>query len=181
MFRESIKEGDMTNMGKVLWMDAPYTDKDGKPADILVKTDKPSKAQSFTWARLSELQKIEEPKKEEPKMETTVKDTKPEIEFGDLMKVDIRVCKVKTADKVKGKDRLLLLTIDTGQDERVVVTNLGGTYKPEDLAGKCFSFVLNLKPARIAGIESFGMIMAAGDGAKPYLIEVNAPVGSKLL
>ena len=106
---------------------------------------------------------------------------KPEIEFVDLMKSDIRVCKVEKAEKVKGKDRLLLLTVDTGFDKRPIVTNLGGSYKPEELEGKLFPFILNLKPSKIAGIESKGMIFAADKDGKIFLIESVAPVGSRII
>lgn len=188
IFKESndsgIAIGTNTNKGKVLWMDNPYKSKDDADADISVKTDMPQKGNAFSWHRLSELEVVEEPKKEEVvKVESEVKvDIKPEIQFDDLMKVDIRVCKVLSAEKVKGRDRLLILNVDTGSGEKVAVTNLGSVYKPEDLLNKSFGFVVNLKPSRIAGIESFAMIIAASDSEnKPYLIEVKAPVGSKLL
>ena len=187
MFKESqnIQIDDNTNLGKVIWMDNPYKDKDGGDADLLVKTDKPSKSQPFTWARVSELTKIEPKEKKEEIMEEPVKEesipTKPDIEYGEMMKLDIRVGKVESVDKVKGKDRLLILQVNTGSDTRQIVTNLGGVYKPEELQGKCFPFILNLKPARIGGVESNGMIFAADKDGKTLLVEVNVPIGSRIL
>ena len=202
MFRESqeIKIGDETNMGKVIWMDNPFKtsgryydqvakewksnpENAGKEGDISIKTDKPSNGQDFTWTKLSKLTKIDNPKEiRSEKITTTMSDLKPEIEFADLMKSDIRVCKVEKAEKIKGKDRLLVLTVSTGFDERQIVTNLGGSYTPEDLQGKLYPFILNLKPSRIGGVESKGMIFAADNReGKPYLIEVSAPVGSRIL
>src|ERR1035437_4379244 len=186
LFKEASSEigiGTMTNMGRVVWMDNPSTDH-----DISVKTDmfNPKFKQDFTWCKLSELVPEINPESEETIAATTASEgsstIKPEIEFTDLMKCDIRVCSVTTAEKIKGKDRLLVLKINTGFDERQVVTNLGGSYAPEDLQGKKFAFVLNLKPAKIAKLESNGMIIAAEDEAKKqYLVEINAPVGTKVL
>lgn len=186
LFKESnskIEVGSNTNKGKVLWMDNPYNNSDGAPADISVKTDTPSKSQSFSWHKLSELELVEEPKMMEQKPDEPVEisNLKDEIEFSDLMKIDIRVCKVIKAEKVAGKDRLLLLQIDTGLDERQVVTNIGNVYKPEDLQGNNFAFVLNLKPAKIAKIDSYAMIMAAEKDGVPHLIEIELPIGSKIL
>lgn len=191
LFKESndskIKVGDLTNKGRVLWMDTPYNEPDGKEADFLVKTDMFNKelSQNFSWFRISELELL--PKEEgevklpDSDVPVAVDSFKSEIDFTELMKCDIRICNVLTAERVKGKDRLLLLTINTGIDERQVVTNLGGTYTPEDLQGKNYPFVLNLKPAKIAKIDSFGMIIAAESDGKQYLIESNAPVGSKVI
>jgi len=191
LFRESnstIGIGTVTNKGKVLWMDNPYKNTDGTEADILVKTDVPSKTQSFSWHRLSELE-VEEPKKEEiVKIEEPSSTVEPEIsmlkdpiDFSDLMKIDIRVCNVIKAEKVAGKDKLILLQIDTGMDERQAVTNIGSVYKPEELQGKNFAFVLNLKPAKIAKIDSYAMIIASEKDGRAQIIEMDLPVGSVII
>lgn len=184
-FKESnkIEVGSNTNKGKVLWMDNPYNNSDGTPADISVKTDEPSRSQSFSWHKLSELEIVEEPKMLEQKPDETVEisNLKDLIDFSDLMKIDIRVCKVIKAERVIGKDKLLILQIDTGLDERQAVTNIGSIYEPEDLLNKSFAFVLNLKPAKIAKIDSHAMIMAAEVDGNPQIIEMKLPIGSKLI
>lgn len=186
-----IQVGSMTNKGKVLFIDTPYKtsgnafdtdskewkhnpEEEGKDANILVKTDQ-------GWFNLSDIQAVEEKPTETIKSEAPVTSVKSEIEFPELMKMDIRVCKVEDCQKIPKKDKLLLLKVNTGFDERQIVTNLGGTYTPEQLNGKNFAFILNLKPAKIGGIESNGMIIAASSEGKPYLIEISAPIGSVVL
>lgn len=186
LFKESnskIEVGSNTNKGKVLWMDNPYKNPDGSNADISVKTDTPSRSQSFSWHRLSELELVEEPKTIEQKPEEPIEisNLKDEIEFSDLMKIDMRVCRVIKAEKVTGKDRLLLLQIDTGLDERQVVTNIGNVYKPEDLVEKHFAFVLNLKPAKIAKLDSYAMIIASETNGRAQIIEIDLPIGAKII
>lgn len=184
-----INIGTLTNKGKVQWIDTPYKssgnyydtsdskwkhddEKAGIESDPLVRTEK-------GLFRMSELSIVTENPTEEKK--GSVSEFKPIIEFTDLMKVDIRVCEVKSASRIKGKDRLLSLLINTGSDERTVVTNIGNKYSPEDLIGKKFGFVLNLKKARIGGIDSNGMIIASDNAGDVSLVEIDSPVGSKLL
>lgn len=183
LFKESnkIEVGSNTNKGKVLWMDNPYNNTDGTPADISVKTDTPSRSQSFSWHKLSELEIVEEPKMIEQSPDEELSHLKDLIDFSDLMKIDIRVCKVIKAERVTGKDKLLLLQIDTGLDERQAVTNIGSVYEPEDLLNRNFAFVLNLKPAKIAKIDSYAMIIATEVNDRPQIIEMKVPIGSKLV
>jgi len=178
MFIESLEIGDDTDHGKVLWVDKPYKNKDGSNADLLVKI-KPFDNKEFIWARESEITKLEKDKPMETQEITN--NLKPEIEFSDLIKSDIRACRVEKVERVKGKDRLLLLTVDTGFDQRPIVTNLGGSHKPEELEGKIFPFILNLKPTKIAGIESKGMIFAADKDGKTFLMELQMPLGSRII
>ncbi len=98
-----------------------------------------------------------------------LKNTKPsdikssaEITIDELSKVDLRVGRVLEAEKVAGSDKLLRLLVDLKKEKRQVVAGIGARYKPDDLIGKSVIIVANLKPAILMGVESNGMILAAG-------------------
>lgn len=97
----------------------------------------------------------------------------PEISIDEFAKIDLRVAKVLACEKVKGADKLLQLTVDLGTEQRTVVSGIAKHYAPEDLVGKSVVLVANLKPAKIRGIESRGMVLAASQGDK--LVLVDAP------
>lgn len=87
-----------------------------------------------------------------------------ECTFDDFMKMDIRVATIQTAERVPKTDKLLKLTIDTGLDTRVIVSGIAEHYSPEELPGRQICILANLKPRKIRGIESKGMILMAQDG-----------------
>lgn len=89
---------------------------------------------------------------------------KSEITIDQFSAMDFRVAKVLDCEKVPKTDKLLKLTIDVGTDTRTIVSGISQYYKPEDLIGKHVIIVANLKPAKLRGIESKGMILAASDG-----------------
>ena len=89
---------------------------------------------------------------------------KPEISIDDFAKVDLRVAKVKACEPVKKAKKLLKLTLDDGVGERTVASGIAQYYKPEDLIGHKVILVANLKPAKLCGVESCGMILAADSG-----------------
>ncbi|MFA4862980.1 MAG: methionine--tRNA ligase, partial [Bacteroidales bacterium] len=93
----------------------------------------------------------------------SLKPIKDMITYDDFSKLDIRVCTIEEAEKVQGADKLLKLTVNTGLDKRTIVSGIALYYKPEDLIGKQFCFVLNLAPRKLRGIESNGMILSAED------------------
>ena len=107
-------------------------------------------------AMIEERQK--EIKKEQPK-----KEAKPLIEFADFEKVELRIAKVIACEKVEKSKKLLKLTVKLGDEERTVVSGIAGAYSPEDLIGKKLTMVTNLKPAKLCGIVSEGMIICAED------------------
>ena len=89
---------------------------------------------------------------------------KPEISIDDFAKVELRVAKVKACEPVKKAKKLLKLTLDDGVGERTVASGIAQYYKPEDLIGHKVILVANLKPAKLCGVESCGMILAADSG-----------------
>ncbi len=106
------------------------------------------------------------------------------ISIDDFLKVELRVGLVKTAEKVKGADRLLRLEVDIGTEVRQVVAGIALAYEPEALVGRKVVLVANLQPRKLRGLESNGMIVAAsvGEDGKPVLAGFleDVPVGSKL-
>ncbi|MDY4539881.1 MAG: methionine--tRNA ligase, partial [Allisonella histaminiformans] len=96
-----------------------------------------------------------------PEVNPAIEPVKPEITFDDFGKIDLRVAKILTAEKVKKSRKLIKMTVSLGNEERTVVSGIAEHYKPEELIGKQVIFVANLKPAKLMGIESQGMILAA--------------------
>lgn len=86
---------------------------------------------------------------------------KETISFDDFVKVDIRTATILEAEKVPKTKKLLKLKVDTGIDQRTVVSGIAGHYQPDDIIGKKVSILLNLAPRKIKGIESQGMILMA--------------------
>ena len=103
-----------------------------------------------------------------------------EISIEDFSKVHLRVVKVLAAEKVKKADRLLMLTVDLGDEQRTIISGIAEHYTPEELIGKNVVMVINLKPAKIRGVVSKGMVLAASIDDKLKVIEVDMPVGSKV-
>ncbi|MCD6196227.1 MAG: methionine--tRNA ligase subunit beta [Staphylothermus sp.] len=104
-------------------------------------------------------------------------------DVNEFWKFDLRVGFVKKAERIKRTKKLIKLLVDFGDEERVIVTGIADQYSPQDLEGKKFIFVLNLKPKKFSGIESQGMlIVAETDDGKVYLIPVpdNIPIGAKV-
>ncbi len=85
------------------------------------------------------------------------------ITFDDFLKVDLRVGKVLEAERVPKSDKLIKMQIDIGTETRQIVGGIGKAYGPEELVGTEVIVVANLKPAKLMGIESQGMVLAAGD------------------
>ena len=106
-----------------------------------------------------------------------------EITIDDFAKVDLRVALVKDCKKVKKSKKLLCLQLDDGFGGRQVVSGIAAWYKPEDLIGKKVVIVANLKPVKLCGVESIGMICAADtpDGAASVIFpDQDLPCGAKL-
>ena len=95
---------------------------------------------------------------------------------------DLKVGKVFEAEKVAGAQKLIKLIVDFGDEKRTIVTGIADQHEPSELAGKKMVFITNLKPKKVFGIESKGMLLLAEDHNKQtYLITAddNIPIGSK--
>lgn len=101
------------------------------------------------------------------KIELEVKKLKGEgmeITLDEFKRVELKIGRVINAERIPGSDKLLKLELNLGRELRQVVAGIGLNYKPEDLIGKNVCVVVNLKKARLAGVESQGMVLAAEDG-----------------
>ena len=130
-------------------------------------------------AKLEELAAMQEAQKEEVK--TPITPIKEEITIEDFEKIDLRVVKVIECEPVKGAKKLLKLKVDLGGEERQVISGISKFYKPEDLIGKNVVLVANLKPVKLRGELSQGMILAASTDDDSILSVVNPgdlPTGS---
>jgi methionyl-tRNA synthetase len=85
------------------------------------------------------------------------------ISFDDFTKMDLRLGKVSAAQKMENTDKLLVLTVNTGIDERTIVSGIAQHYTVEEIIGKSVVVLLNLAPRKIRGVESHGMLMMAED------------------
>ena len=131
-------------------------------------------------ARHKEAQKAE---KERAKAETKVEEKveeKPEISIDEFFKTELRVALVKACEKVEKSNKLLKLTLDVGDEERTVASGLANYYKPEELIGKKVILVYNLKPAKLCGVLSQGMVLCAEKDGKVVIVtpEQDMPAGA---
>lgn len=111
----------------------------------------------------AQVQKLMDTKKANEALEKQVSPAKEDINFDDFSKMDIRVGTILEAEKVAKTKKLLKLKVDTGIDQRTIVSGIAEYYKPEDIIGKQVSVLVNLAPKTLRGIESQGMILMAED------------------
>jgi len=126
-------------------------------------------------AQIKKLKATEQVKSKLPPM-------KEKIQFDDFMKMDVRVGEIISAEKHPNADKLLVLKVDTGIDQRVIVSGIAEHYLPDQIIGKKVSVLLNLTPRKIRGIESQGMIlMAEIDGNLSFISpEKEISVGAEI-
>jgi methionyl-tRNA synthetase len=118
-----------------------------------------------------------------PAPPATPNPTTDRISIDEFMKIDLRVAKVLSAEKVPNSRKLMKLSIDVGTEQRTLVAGIAEAYEPEQLVGRTIGVVFNLKPAKLMGIESNGMILAASpEGGKPTLVSFDGDVapGSRI-
>ena len=126
----------------------------------------------------------QEKKEKKDKKDKQAQEALPEgiISIDTFGKVQLRVAEVKAAEHVPKADKLLKLTLSLGEGvpERQVVSGIAPWYAPADLVGKHVVLVANLKPAKLRGVRSEGMILAAGDGKDLKILEVDMPAGTEV-
>ena len=160
-----------------------------KPGEIIfpridVEKELESLAAITPDAARNKPEKKEQEKQVAQDLKTATAGGKAQITIDDFAKLDLRVAKVLAAEKVEKSDKLLKLKLRVGSEERQVVSGIAKHYSPEELVGKTVILVANLKPARLRGIESQGMILAAAseDDTQLSLITVDKdiPDGTKV-
>jgi len=104
------------------------------------------------------------------------------ITFDDFKKLDLRVATVTACEPHPNADKLLVMQIDLGDEQRQIIAGLKQWYQPEEMTGKAIVVVTNLEPASIRGMESNGMLLAAGAGDDVVVIvpERDIPPGTKV-
>jgi methionyl-tRNA synthetase len=119
--------------------------------------------------------------KDSPENKDKAENDSDQITFAQFQKLDLRVGEIKAAEKIKKSDRLLKLTV-AAPDERTIVAGIAEHYKPEEIIGKQVIIVANLKPAKLMGVESHGMVLAAKDEKDLFLSAItdNIKPGSKV-
>lgn len=134
--------------------------------------------------------RIDDKKKKETKVETEqqkeaeaeIKEEPSYITYDEFAKLDIRIADVKAAERVPKADKLLQLTLDDGAGERTIVAGVAQYYEPEVLIGRKIVLLANLKPAKIRGVESQGMMLAADVDGRAVILkpDEDIPAGSKV-
>jgi len=98
------------------------------------------------------------------------------IDIAEFAKVELRAAKINAAEKVSGSKKLVKLQVDLGTETRQVVAGIADAYEPEALVGKTVVLVANLKPAKLMGVESNGMVLAGSIDGKAVLCTFDAEV-----
>ncbi|RKY47226.1 MAG: methionine--tRNA ligase subunit beta, partial [Candidatus Neomarinimicrobiota bacterium] len=107
---------------------------------------------------------VKKKKKEEEKMDAKY------IDINDFKKIKLVTARIEEAEKVENANKLLKLIVSVGSEKRQIVAGIAEYYSPDELIGKTIILVSNLKPAKIRGIESQGMLLAASAGDKLTLL-----------
>ena len=176
----SRKINEQLNIEKSTW--ESIASFDGTRAGTKIKKGEAIFPRIDVAAKIAELESL----KEESKVEkiSKMQPIKEEITIEEFDKVDLRVVKVLDCVSMKGAKKLLKLKVDLGGEVRQVISGLSKYYKPEELIGKSVVLVANLKPAKLRGELSEGMILAAstGDDSKVFVVSVNEemPSGSSV-
>ncbi len=100
------------------------------------------------------------------------------ITYDDFAKVELKVAKIKEAERVEKSEKLIKLQLEVGDEQRQIVAGIGKAYTPEDLINKEIVIVANLAPRALMGVESHGMLLAAGGAEHPVLLSPEKEVES---
>lgn len=151
------------------WGRLPAGTKVGKPEPIFPRIEEKPEVEAVNVPQ------------EAPKPVAEAVPVMPEVSIDEFANMDLRVAKVLAAEKVEKADKLLKLEVDLGTERRTIVSGIAKHYAPEDLVGRNVVMIVNLKPAKIRGIESRGMVLAASSGDKLVLVEApDMAPGSKV-
>ena len=137
------------------------------------------------FSRLDEKETVEAlraaNKKDEPEIPRPDDCCEP-ISIDDFMKTELRAAKVIACEPVPKAKKLLKLQLDLGYEKRQVVSGIAKCYKPEELIGKKLIVVANLKPAKLCGVDSCGMILASGEGdnIRVAFLDDSVPAGQRI-
>ncbi|MCD6455722.1 MAG: methionine--tRNA ligase subunit beta [Methanophagales archaeon] len=104
------------------------------------------------------------------------------IDITEFARLDLRMGKIANAERIEGSKKLIRLEVDIGDEQRQVVAGIAEEYRPENLIGELIPVLVNLKPAKLMGVESQGMILAVDANGKPVLLhpDMEVPAGSRI-
>jgi methionyl-tRNA synthetase len=121
-------------------------------------------------------------KKQRAKQEVPAEEDDGLLDISEFARAELRVAEVLQAERVKGADKLLKLQIDLGSERRQIVAGIAEHYSPEEMTGKKIVVVANLKPAKIRGEQSNGMLLAAQKGKQLVVLTTDGdlPPGAKV-
>ena len=104
------------------------------------------------------------------------------VTYDDFAKLDLRIAKIVSTEKIPGKSRIIKGVIDLGEEKREVVIGGAEYYQPEELVGRIVVIIANLEPRKIAGFESNAMLLGADVNDKPFWLTVkeDVPLGTKI-
>lgn len=157
------------------WGEYPSGTKVNKGDVIFPRIDIKKEMEELEKLTVQEAEKKEQ--KEENKQQKEDKNsTDGYISIEDFAKIDLRVAKVLEAEKVEGADKLLKLKLEMGEEIRQVVSGIAKNYSPDELVGKFVILVANLKPVKLKGIESQGMILAASNDKELVLAALDKAI-----
>ena len=140
-----------------------------------VKKGKPLFPRIDIEKELEELEKIQD--SHDAEEDNIPLDLKPEIVYDDFDKIDLRVGEIIKAEKHPKADKLLVFQVKMGTEKRQIISGVAEHFTPEEMVGKKVAVVANLKPRKLRGLESKGMILYADNGEKLELVETDAPDG----
>lgn len=141
-----------------------------KTDPLFPRVELPKVEQAFQPAQKGQAGK---PAPQEKKMNAEPKKPEGVITYDDVMNVKLRTAKILEAEKVEGADKLLKLQVEVGEEKRQLIAGIAQHYSAEEVVGKIIVIVANLKPAKIRGVESQGMLLCASVGKELKLITVD--------
>lgn len=156
----------------LIWGRIPEGTQTAKGAPIFPRIELEKETETDAESNVQSVKKQESKKREAESF--------AEISIDDFFKTELRVAEILTAEKVKKSDKLIKMTVSLGESTRTVVSGIAKYYEPEQLLGKHVIFVANLKPAKLMGIESQGMILAASKDGQLVVPFVDMPAGSRV-
>ena len=167
--QQSLAEVDFAEGMTWGWLKSGIQVKKGNPIFPRIEEEKPEN-KGKEENKVKEVKAVEEAK--------AVQKDEGLISIDDFAKIDLRVAKVLEAERVEGSDKLLKLMVEVGTEKRQIVAGIAQYYRPEDMVGKEIVVVANLKPAKLRGVLSEGMLLAASVDNKLTVIRPESEIGS---
>jgi methionyl-tRNA synthetase len=174
----SLRPGTLIRKGDALFPRLEGDEPASKPA-------RPSPQAAPQTAKEKEQKRAPAEASKPPSKSPSKSDDKPapdQVTISEFSRLELRVARILSAERIAGSNKLLKLRVSLGQEERQVVAGIGTKYEPDQIIGKQVVILANLKPAKIMGVESQGMLLAAGDTAVESLLTLleEVPEGAKI-